>query len=202
MWYLWLSLADLIFFSGKRSKCYSSAFSTFPTMFSKASFPGVLKQVIIWGRVYTNQLELQQKSYLFDSCNCHHKNQWNNTCGWANRGVYNQLKYEIKNFHVIWAHLYHLLTLSQTTNFRSIQTESVCKWQFHIWWKWQKVLQTQRKHHGKRRNFSLWAISPFPTVFSNDLYCRHEKKQGSHWKGLKNKSIACRGQTQSMVHAC
>ena len=28
---------------------------------------------------------------------------------------------------------------------------------------------------GKRRNCSLRAISPFPTVFSKDLYCRHIK---------------------------
>ena len=28
---------------------------------------------------------------------------------------------------------------------------------------------------GKRRNCSLRAISPFPTVFSKDLYCRHVK---------------------------
>ena len=32
-----------------------------------------------------------------------------------------------------------------------------------------------RKHYGKRRNCSLRAISPFPTVFSKDLYCRHIK---------------------------
>ena len=31
------------------------------------------------------------------------------------------------------------------------------------------------KHCGKRRNCSLRAISPFPTVFSKDLYCRHVK---------------------------
>ena len=28
---------------------------------------------------------------------------------------------------------------------------------------------------GKRRNCSLRAISPFPAVFSKDLYCRHVK---------------------------
>ena len=32
-----------------------------------------------------------------------------------------------------------------------------------------------RKHCGKRRKCSLGAISPFPGVFSKDLYCRHEK---------------------------
>ena len=61
------------------------------------------------------------------------------------------------------------LTLSQTTNFRRFQTERGCRRQFQIWWKWQKVLQTGRKHCGKRRNCSLRAISPFPTVFSKDL---------------------------------
>ena len=30
-----------------------------------------------------------------------------------------------------------------------------------------------RKHCGKRRNRSLKAISPFPKVFSEDLYHRH-----------------------------
>ena len=41
--------------------------------------------------------------------------------------------------------------------------------------KMARVLQEVRKHSGKRRNRSLRAISPFPTVFSKDLYCRHAK---------------------------
>ena len=32
-----------------------------------------------------------------------------------------------------------------------------------------------RKHCAKRRNCSLRAISPFPTVFCKDLNCRHVK---------------------------
>ena len=59
-----------------------------------------------------------------------------------------------------------LLTHYQTTNFRLFQTERVCRRQFQIWRKWQKVTQKGRKHCGKRRNCSLRAISPFPTVFS------------------------------------
>ena len=39
-----------------------------------------------------------------------------------------------------------------------------------------------RKHCGKRRNFSLRAISPFPTVFSKDLYCKHVEKTGLVWE--------------------
>ena len=54
-----------------------------------------------------------------------------------------------------------ILTHYQTTNFRLFQTERVCRRQFQIWWKWQQVIQTGRKHCGKRRNCSLWA-----TVFS------------------------------------
>ena len=42
-------------------------------------------------------------------------------------------------------------------------------------WKWKKVLEMGWKHCGIRRNCSLRAISPFPTVFSKGLYCRHVK---------------------------
>ena len=45
--------------------------------------------------------------------------------------------------------------------------------------KWQKVIQTGRKHCGKRRNCSLRAISPFPTVFSKGLFPRGVKR--CHW---------------------
>ena len=40
-----------------------------------------------------------------------------------------------------------------------------------------------RKHCGKRRNCSLRAVSPFPTVFSKDLYCRHVKTRAGLGKG-------------------
>ena len=46
------------------------------------------------------------------------------------------------------------------------------------------ALQAVRKHCGKRRNCSLRAISPFPTVFSKDLYCRHVKP-GLVWVRVK-----------------
>ena len=74
------------------------------------------------------------------------------------------------------------LTLSHTTNFRLFQTERVCRWQ--IWWIWQKVLQMDRQHYGKRRNCSLRRISPFPTVFSKDLLVQTRKNQGLFGKGL------------------
>ena len=39
----------------------------------------------------------------------------------------------------------------------------------------KEVFQEGREHCGKRRNCSLRAISPFPTVFSKDLYGRRLK---------------------------
>ena len=68
------------------------------------------------------------------------------------------------------------LTHYQTTNFRLFQTERVCRRQFQIWWKWQEFNHMDRKHCGKRRNCSLRAISPFPTVFSKGLFPRGVKR--------------------------
>ena len=86
-----------------------------------------------------------------------------------------------------WAmELTRWLSLSQTTNFKLFQTERVCRRQFDVWWKWHKVRKMGRKHCGKRRNCSLWAISPFPTVFSTDFSCRHVKTPGLFGKGLKH----------------
>ena len=45
-----------------------------------------------------------------------------------------------------------------------------------------------RKHCGKRRNCSLRAISPFPVVFSKDLYCRHVKTRACLGNGLVSKN--------------
>ena len=68
------------------------------------------------------------------------------------------------------------LTHYQTTNFRLFQIERLYRWQFKIWRKSQKAIQTGRKHCGKRRNCSLRAISPFPTVFSKGLFPRGVKR--------------------------
>ena len=77
------------------------------------------------------------------------------------------------------------LTHYQTTNFRLFQTQRVCRRQFQIWRKWQKVIQMGRKHCEKRRNCSSRAISPFPTVFSKGLFPRGVKKGR---KGLNEKA--------------
>ena len=69
------------------------------------------------------------------------------------------------------------LTLSQTTNFTdSSKLKTFRDNNF-------KFDENGRKHCGKRRNSSLRAISPFPTVFSKDLYCRHRKTRVCLGKG-------------------
>ena len=72
--------------------------------------------------------------------------------------------------------LYGLLTHYQTRSCRLLQTERVCRRQFHIWRKWKTFILTGRKHCAKRRNCSLRAISPFPTVFSKGLFPRGIKR--------------------------
>ena len=47
----------------------------------------------------------------------------------------------------------------------------------------RKSIQMGGKHCGKRRNCSLRAISPFPTMFSKVLYCRHVKTKACLGKG-------------------
>ena len=79
-----------------------------------------------------------------------------------------------------------LLTLSQTTNFRLFQTERVCRWQFQIWWKWKKVLQTGRKHCG---DFSF-----SHSVFKR-LVLQTHKNQGLFGKGLNWPSLIFRKYT-------
>ena len=44
-----------------------------------------------------------------------------------------------------------------------------------------------RKWVGKGKNCLSRAISPFPTVFSNNLYCRHVKTRACLGKGKKKK---------------
>ena len=89
------------------------------------------------------------------------------------------------------------LTHYQTTNFRLFRTKKVCRRQFHIWRKWQKVIQMGRKHCGKRRNCLLRAISPFPTVFSKGLFPKGVKRcrrvgMGQHSVKFQFSSFLCK----------
>ena len=70
------------------------------------------------------------------------------------------------------------LTLSQIThltlpNWKTLQTSLL------IWWKWQKVLQTERNHCGKRRSCSSFSHSVF-----NRLLLQIRKTRGLFGKRL------------------
>ena len=54
--------------------------------------------------------------------------------------------------------------ISKLTNFRLFQTGRLCRRQFQIWRKWQK-LSNWVENTWKRKNCSSRAISPFPSVF-------------------------------------
>ena len=87
-------------------------------------------------------------------------------CLHLHRTLDNHLKDYEQAFKGGWIALTHY----QTTNFRLFQTERVCRRQFQIWWKWQKVIQIGRKHCGKRRNCSLRAFLFFPQCFQKACF--------------------------------
>ena len=52
-----------------------------------------------------------------------------------------------------------------------------------IWNNWDTIIWLRRKHCGKRRNCSLRAISPFPTMFSKAVWCWYIKISNYGVKG-------------------
>ena len=77
------------------------------------------------------------------------------------------------------------LTLSKTTNFRLFQTKRVCRWQFQIGWKWQKVLQMGWKHCGKKEKLLVMINFSFSHSVYKRLVLRTHENQGLLGKGLK-----------------
>ena len=73
-------------------------------------------------------------------------------------------------------HLEGSLTHYQTTNFGLFQTERVCRRQFQIWQKWQKVIQMGRKHYGKKEKLLITSNFSFShSVFKRLVSQGHEK---------------------------
>ena len=59
-----------------------------------------------------------------------------------------------------------------------------------------------RKHCRKRRNCSLRAISPLPTVFSKELYCRHVKTRACLGKVQKGQKTLWKKEKKYWLPAC
>ena len=76
-----------------------------------------------------------------------------------------------------------MLNPSQMTNFRHFKTGIVCRQQFQIWWNWQKVIQTGRKHCWKRMLLITSNFSFSPSVFKT-LVLQIGKNLGLFEKGL------------------
>ena len=121
------------------------------------------------------------KTHFFDGWSIWFWISWISTNGLEILDKISSIAKNIQKEIVINMRVVNVITFSQTTNFRLIQVG--CRQQFEIWWKWKKVLKMDRKHFGKRRNCSLWAISPSPMVFSKDLYCKHVKTRACLGKG-------------------
>ena len=84
------------------------------------------------------------------------------------------------------------LTLSQMTNFRLFQIETVCRRQFQNGWKWQKVCKTIRKHCGKKEKSLVTSNFSFAyTVFIRFVW-QTCKNQGLFGKGLWVKRVNAR----------
>ena len=71
------------------------------------------------------------------------------------------------------------------TNFRSFQTEKFADDNVKFDEHGREFSKWVEKYYGKRRNCLLQAISPFPTVFSKDLYYKHVKTRACLGKGYK-----------------
>ena len=78
------------------------------------------------------------------------------------------------------------LTHYQPTNFRLFWIERLCRRQFQIWWKWQKVIQTGRKHWEKEKLLITGNFS-----FSNSVFKRlvsQWRQKVSLWEWVKQYS--------------
>ena len=69
------------------------------------------------------------------------------------------------------------------TNFRLFQTEEFADNNFKLGENGRNFSKRVENTVEKRRNCLSRAISPFPTVFSKDLHCRHAKTRACLRKG-------------------
>ena len=78
-----------------------------------------------------------------------------------------------------------VLTLSQTTNSRLFQIETVCRRQFQIPWKWQNVPPKKYKTLWEKEKLLVTSNFSFSYSVFERLVLRTRKNQGLFGKGLK-----------------
>ena len=82
-----------------------------------------------------------------------------------------------------------LLTHYQTTNFGLFQTERVCRRKFQIWRKWQKAIQTGRKHCGKKEKLLVTSNFSFSHSVFKRLVSQRRQKVSLCGNGLTHSLI-------------
>ena len=97
----------------------------------------------------------------------------------------NRTQHLIRTFHKDPINL-PSCTINPFPNDRQILDSSKPKESADDNFKFDENVQTGRKHCGKRRNCSLRAISPFPTVFFKGLVLQTCKNQDLFGKGLRS----------------
>ena len=100
-----------------------------------------------------------------------------NTClKWNNHFTQHPLKYALcisaaKSFYTSLHFLKKFNPLPHMSILGSSSSAATKGIMSKIWTNGDTIIWLSRKHYGKRRNCSLWAISPFPTVFSKAVCC-------------------------------
>ena len=176
---IWLSRKHC----GKRRNCSLWEISPFPTMFSKASCCWCVKTGI--SGVVDNNFKLDENGRKFFK-------QVENTVGKGEIARYEQFLI----FPVFSKDLYCGCIKTRACKWQNcllVQIQNNCRQQINplpdmpilgssnsavnkdmiakIWTNGDTVIWLSRKHCGKRRNCSLWEISPFPTMFSKASCC-------------------------------
>ena len=167
----------------KRRKCRLLAFSPLPTLFAFRWRNVHLYQPYIEKKVHKTMRKKKenpgdQSFFHFPNCSLYDQNSFFDSYSVCSAAPCSFDHY--KNLFSV-----SVLTHCQTTNFRLFQIDRLCRRQFKIWRKWQKVIPAGEKHCGKGRNCLLRAISLFPTVFSKGFFPRGVKRRrcvGMGWR--------------------
>ena len=129
-------------------------------------------QSIYWNvqQIGFKRFNFSSYHYVFPRFSCIEKN----VTFPANRLTFffgNSYKFVLGIYDVFTSLLYKIsLTHYQMTNFRLFQTERVCRRQFQIWRKWQKVIQTGRNTVGKGEIARYEQFLLFPQCFQKACF--------------------------------
>ena len=135
------SLARPIFFPWiDNSHCDRIHYSLTPVCCFNDGYVG--KQPVAW-KEYCVECWLKELQESLDRCNgCSNISEMLLKNGVKHHSIISyKCLITVQPVHSMHSLPVRALTLSQTTNFRPFQIQRVCRRQFQMWWKWQKVLR-------------------------------------------------------------